>query len=212
MDTSPRLSAMGLPTLRVSSRASSSAWASTCSAKRRSSRVRSAGATSRQAGKARAARADRGVGLLLPLAVPPRPRGARSPGSRHGPCRPVGAAGRGRPAVTPIASSNAPNRRTSASSSGCHCTPTTKRADGSSTASTSPSAARAVTTSPSPKRSMAWWCEQRHGGRLTQDLRHQRARLGGDLDVGEAAPGRLMAVVTHDVGHVLVRGCPRGTR
>src|SRR3954452_12583301 len=57
MPTSPRESAIGLPTLRVSSSASSSRCSSTVSASRRSSRTRSPGATADHAGNAARARA-----------------------------------------------------------------------------------------------------------------------------------------------------------
>ena len=104
MATSPRLSAMGLPTLRVSSRASSSACASTCSAKRRSSRVRSAGATSRQAGKAPRGARHGGVGCLLALAVDLGDGAARSPGSRPARFPPGDAPRQWAATVTPTAS------------------------------------------------------------------------------------------------------------
>ena len=44
----------------------------------------------------------------------------------------------------------------SSSASGCHCTDATQRS-GSSSASTVPSSATAVTTSPSATRATAWW-------------------------------------------------------
>src|SRR6266508_361809 len=57
MPTSPRESEMGLPTLRVSIRASSSPFSSTSVASRRNRRARSEGITARQAGNAAFARA-----------------------------------------------------------------------------------------------------------------------------------------------------------
>src|SRR5438132_3720917 len=57
MPTSPRESEIGLPTLRVSIRASSSPCSSTSVASRRNSRTRSPGATARQPGNAARARA-----------------------------------------------------------------------------------------------------------------------------------------------------------
>ncbi len=46
----------------------------------------------------------------------------------------------------------------SGSASGCHCTPSTHAPSADSIASGSPSStARAVTRSPSPTASMAWW-------------------------------------------------------
>ena len=64
MPTSPRAPAIGLPTLRDSSRASSSPCSSTSVASRRSSRARSAGATARQR-RERVLRAGDGrVGLV----------------------------------------------------------------------------------------------------------------------------------------------------
>ena len=66
MPTSSRLSAMGLPTLAVSSCASSSPCSSTWTANRRRSRARSAGATARQAGPAASGPGHRGVGLVHP--------------------------------------------------------------------------------------------------------------------------------------------------
>jgi len=47
--------------------------------------------------------------------------------------------------------------RRSSPISGCHCTPSTHWAPGSSTASTVPSAACAEATSPGASRSTAWW-------------------------------------------------------
>ena len=72
------------PTLRVSSRASSSACASTCVGEAAQQPGPVGGAeTSRQAGKAAAARRDDGVGLLGALARRPRPPVVRWPGSRR---------------------------------------------------------------------------------------------------------------------------------
>ena len=55
------------------------------------------------------------------------------------------------------------NRRRAGSSrvaisSGCHCTPATKRRPGSSAPSMQPSSAHAVATRPEPSWSIAWWC------------------------------------------------------
>src|SRR5581483_2152354 len=58
------------------------------------------------------------------------------------------------------ASTSARKGRASLPSSGCHCTPITKVAERNSTASMTPSAARAVTSRPAPSSAMAWWCEQ----------------------------------------------------
>ena len=44
--------------------------------------------------------------------------------------------------------------------SACHWTPSVKRADGSHSASTVPSGARAATSSPAPMRSAAWWWKE----------------------------------------------------
>ena len=64
MPISPRAPAIGLPTLRDSSRESSSWCSSTSVASRRSSRARSAGATARHARERRLRAGDGGVGLL----------------------------------------------------------------------------------------------------------------------------------------------------
>ena len=66
MATSPRLSARGLPTLAVSSRASSSPCSSTWAANRRNRRARSAGATDRHAGPGLHRPGHRGIHLLDP--------------------------------------------------------------------------------------------------------------------------------------------------
>jgi hypothetical protein len=45
-------------------------------------------------------------------------------------------------------------------SSGCHCRPSAYRWDGTSTASGSPSDARALMRRPAPMRRTAWWCQE----------------------------------------------------
>src|SRR5688500_15936348 len=54
-------------------------------------------------------------------------------------------------------STSASKSAASSPASGCHCTPTANRSDGSSTASSVPSSAHAVSIRPSPSRPRPWW-------------------------------------------------------
>ena len=152
--TSSRLSAMGLPTLAVSSWASSSPCSSTWAANRRISRARSDGATARQAGRRPAARAT----ASSASSTPARELGDGLLGGRvdHGgraahdraPAR-VGGAGAGPGRRRPVPRTAAGRR------SPLGATAPRRRSGGraDSTASTTPSSLRAVTTRPGPDRS-----------------------------------------------------------
>lgn len=83
--------------------------------------------------------------------------GARRSGAPVGRA-PVQSAGARAPArQSPAACTRARITRTSSPISGCHWTPRTQGDEGSSIASTVPSAAWAVGIRPSPSRSTAWW-------------------------------------------------------
>ena len=99
------------------------------------------------------------------------------------------------------------NGRRSASSSGCHCTPTTKRAAGSSDRLGQPVGrpCRHHEPRPQPVEGLMVRAPDR---RLVSPMIFATTEpgLGRDLDVGETSPGGLVSVVTHDVGHVLDEG------
>ena len=87
---------------------------------------------------------------------------------------------------------SASNRRPSASVSACHWTPSAK--PGPSIASTVPSAARAATFRPRPRRSTAWWWKELTATVPAPDQRGE-ARAGQDLDlVRDLAAGLALAV------------------
>ncbi len=200
MATSPRLSAMGFPTLRVSSRASSSA----CCLDLLGEAPQQPGPVTPERRRARRERRAR--------PAPPRRRRRRRPGgptsatvssvagftTRTVPADDgagVGGhlhrvqAGPGTDARRRLLRDATARRRRSAPPAARRPRPPVGRPRRHHEPATQPVDGLVVRAT--------------DGGRLAQDLRHHRAGLGRDLDVGETAPGRLMPVVAHDVGHVL---------
>ena len=140
MPTSPRESAIGLPTLRVSSSASSSACSSTSAARRRSRRPRSARGHGAPGRKRRLGRRDRGVGLLNARRREPPRSSSRSPGC-----------GRRSSARLPVAREpprRAPRRAQVLAFLGMPEDADRERFDGSSSASTVPSSAQPASRGP----------------------------------------------------------------